>query len=277
MTDAALDNVSASGNGTNDGSSNLLLEAVGITKSYGNVQALRGVNLDVREGEIVALIGDNGAGKSTLAKILAGVIHPDGGRFSMRTDEGLAPVSFASPLDARQHGIETIYQDLALCNDLDATANLFLGREIMRTGLLGWLGILDNATMRHDAGDVFDSLGVDVRGARRRLSAFSGGQRQGVAVCRAATWARKIVVMDEPTAALGVRQTANVLDLMRRVRDRGTSVILISHNMTDVLNVADRIQVMRLGQRVAEFARADATTEGLVTAMTSTTEGKTST
>lgn len=248
-----------------------LLQAIGIKKSYGQVEALRGADFDVRRGEIVALIGDNGAGKSTLAKVLAGVIQPDGGEVRMQIgseDSTPVPVVFHSPSDARAHGIDTVYQDLALCNDLDPTANLFLGREVVRKGLLGKFGFLDSARMRREADAAFASLGVDVTATRRRLSGFSGGQRQGVAVARAATWAERIVIMDEPTAALGVRQTANVLDLMQRVRDAGLSVILISHNMTDVLEVADRIQVMRLGKMVAEFKRDEATTEGLVAAMT---------
>lgn len=248
-----------------------LLQAIGIKKNYGHVEALRGANFDVRRGEIVALIGDNGAGKSTLAKVLAGVIQPDGGEVRMQIGDDTSapvPVAFNSPTNARAHGIDTVYQDLALCNDLDPTANLFLGREVLRKGLLGRLGFLDSGRMRREADASFESLGIDVTASRRRLSGFSGGQRQGVAVARAATWAERIVIMDEPTAALGVRQTANVLDLMRRVRDVGLSVILISHNMTDVLEVADRIQVMRLGRTVAEFSRSEATIEGLVAAMT---------
>ena len=214
--------------------------------------------------EVVALVGDNGAGKSTLVKTLSGVHPPDAGEIRF---EG-TPVTIASPQDARALGIETVYQDLALAPDLDSAANLFLGREVLRPGLLGQLGFLDNAAMRAGATRRSSDLGV-----ASRTSTRAGGERlrrpaAGHRGRRAVMWASKVVFMDEPTAALGVVQTRNVLDLIKRVRDRGLSVVLISHNMPEVLEVADRIEVLRLGQRVAQFKRGDVTMEDLVGAMT---------
>jgi simple sugar transport system ATP-binding protein len=241
-----------------------LLEARGIVKSFGRVRALRGASFTVNEGEVVALIGDNGAGKSTLVKTLSGVHHPDAGeiRFEGR------PVSIDSPVAARELGIETVYQDLALAPDLESSANLFLGREAVRPGPLGKLGFLDKRAMRRKTEEAFKQLGVGVQDATAAVATLSGGQRQGVAVARAVTWAGKVVFMDEPTAALGVVQTRNVLDLIRRVRDRGLAVVLISHNMPEVMEVSDRVEVLRLGARVARFKTADASMEDLVGAMT---------
>jgi simple sugar transport system ATP-binding protein len=241
-----------------------LLEARGIVKSFGRVRALRGASFTVYPAEVVALIGDNGAGKSTLVKTLSGVIAPDDGeiRFEGRT------VSIPTPVAARELGIETVYQDLALAPDLESSANLFLGREARRGGVLGRLGFLDKAQMRRRTEEAFSRLGVDVQDAGAAVATLSGGQRQGVAVARAVTWAGKVVFMDEPTAALGVRQTRNVLDLIGRVRDTGLSVVLISHNMPEVIEVADRVEVLRLGERVAQFRTAETTMEELVAAMT---------
>jgi simple sugar transport system ATP-binding protein len=241
-----------------------LLEATGIVKSFGRVRALRGASFTVNQSEVVALIGDNGAGKSTLVKTLSGVHHPDAGeiRFEGR------PVSIDSPVAARELGIETVYQDLALAPDLESSANLFLGREAVRSGLLGKLGFLDKRAMRRRTEEAFSQLGVGVQDAMAAVATLSGGQRQGVAVARAVTWAGKVVFMDEPTAALGVVQTRNVLDLIRRVRDNGLSVVLISHNMPEVMEVADRVEVLRLGERVARFKISDASMEDLVGAMT---------
>ncbi len=241
-----------------------LLEARGIIKRFGRVNALRGADFGVRQGEVVALIGDNGAGKSTLVKTLSGVHPPDAGEIYF---EGRA-VEIPSTEAARELGIETVYQDLALAPDLESSANLFLGREVLRPGLLGRLGFLDNTTMRARTRAAFGELGVGVQDVSAPVATFSGGQRQGVAVARAVTWASKVVFMDEPTAALGVVQTARVLDLIRRVRDRGLSVVLISHNMPEVMEVADRVEVLRLGERVAIFNRGEATMEDLVGAMT---------
>jgi simple sugar transport system ATP-binding protein len=241
-----------------------LLEARGIVKSFGRVRALRGASFTVHPGEVVALIGDNGAGKSTLVKTLSGVHEPDDGeiRFEGR------PVTIPTPHAARELGIETVYQDLALAPDLESSANLFLGREATRSGLLGKLGFLDKAAMRRRTEEAFKQLGVGVQDPTSAVATLSGGQRQGVAVARAVTWAGKVVFMDEPTAALGVVQTRNVLDLIRRVRETGLAVVLISHNMPEVMEVADRVEVLRLGERVARFMTADASMEELVGAMT---------
>ena len=244
--------------------SEALLEARGVVKSFGRVHALRGADFTVNRGEVVALIGDNGAGKSTLVKTLSGVHPPDAGEIVF---EG-KPVHIPTPEAARALGIETVYQDLALAPDLQSSANLFLGREVLRPGILGKLGFLDNVAMRQRTESAFGDLGVGVQDVTAPVATFSGGQRQGVAVARAVTWASKVVFMDEPTAALGVVQTRRVLDLIVRVRERGLSVVLISHNMPEVMEVADRVEVLRLGQRVATFKRGEATMEDLVGAMT---------
>jgi simple sugar transport system ATP-binding protein len=241
-----------------------LLEARGIVKGFGRVQALRGASFTVNSGEVVALIGDNGAGKSTLVKTLSGVITPDEGEILF---EG-RPVTIGDPHAARELGIETVYQDLALAPDLESSANLFLGREAVRSGLLGKLGFLDKREMRRRTQEAFETLGVGVQDATAAVATLSGGQRQGVAVARAVTWAGKVVFMDEPTAALGVVQTRNVLDLIKRVRETGLAVVLISHNMPEVMEVSDRVEVLRLGERVAQFKTADAAMEDLVAAMT---------
>jgi simple sugar transport system ATP-binding protein len=241
-----------------------LLEARKIVKSFGSVRALTGANFSVFQGEVVALVGDNGAGKSTLVKTLAGVHQPDAGEVLF---EG-RPVEIHSPLDARRLGIETVYQDLALAAELDAAANMFLGREVMRPGLLGKFGFIDKQAMRARSRDAFANLGVALQDTAAPVATMSGGQRQGIAVSRAVTWASKVVFMDEPTAALGVVQTRNVLDLIARVRDQGLAVVLISHNMPEVFEVADRIEVLRLGERVAQLRRSDVTMEDVVGAMT---------
>jgi simple sugar transport system ATP-binding protein len=239
-----------------------LLEARGLVKKYGNVQALDGASFSAYPAEVVALIGDNGAGKSTLVKTLSGVIRPDSGEILI---EG-SPVSLSSPLDARSHGIETVYQDLALAPDLDAAANLHLGREIYRW----WppLHVLNKPEMRRRAVAAFADLGVELPDVTAPVGTMSGGQRQSVAVARAVAYASRIIFMDEPTAALGVVQRERVLDNIRRVRDRGITVVLISHNMPEVLAVANRVEVLRMGRRVARFIAAETTIEQLVGAMT---------
>ena len=241
-----------------------VLEAREIVKSFGRVRALRGANFTVFPNEVVALVGDNGAGKSTLVKTLAGVHQPDEGEILFDGE----PVEIHTPLDARRLGIETVYQDLALAAELDPAANLFLGREIARGGLLGKLGFLDKKAMRRESDSAFERLSVAIQDVDARVATMSGGQRQGIAVSRAVTWASKVVFMDEPTAALGVVQTRNVLDLIGRVRGQGLAVVLISHNMPEVFEVADRIEVLRLGERVARFRRGDVTMEDVVGAMT---------
>jgi simple sugar transport system ATP-binding protein len=241
-----------------------ILEARDLVKHYGSVEALRGASFSAHAGEVVALIGDNGAGKSTLVKCLSGVEHPDAGEILL---DGKV-VALDSPTTARAHGIETVYQDLAVAPDLDPAANLFLGRELRRGGLLGKLGMLDKVAMRRRAVDEFARLGVQLQSVEVPIGALSGGQRQSVAVARSVVWASKVVFMDEPTAALGVVQRERVLDVIKRVRDTGVSVVLISHNMPEVLAVADRIEVLRQGLRVARFTAAEATLEHLVGAMT---------
>jgi simple sugar transport system ATP-binding protein len=239
-----------------------ILEARDLVKRYGSVEALRGASFSAHAGEVVALIGDNGAGKSTLVKCLSGVERPDSGEILL---DGKV-VTLDSPTSARAHGIETVYQDLAVAPDLDPAANLFLGRELRRSGLLGRLGMLDKVAMRRRAVAEFARLGVQLQSVEVPIGALSGGQRQSVAVARSVVWASKVVFMDEPTAALGVVQRERVLDVIKRVRDTGVSVVLISHNMPEVLAVADRIEVLRLGRRVAKFTTA--TLEDLVGAMT---------
>jgi simple sugar transport system ATP-binding protein len=238
-----------------------LLGARGITKRFGHVQALDGTDFDAFAGEVVALIGDNGAGKSTLVKILSGTLQPDGGEVFMEGE----PVHFASPQEAQRHGIETVYQDLALAPDLDAAANLHLGRELYR---FGFLKVLDRKTMRERARAAFADLGIELPDVRTPVVTLSGGQQQCVAVARVVSYASKVIFMDEPTAALGVVQRGRVLDTVRRVRDRGIAIVLISHNMPEVLAVSDRIEVLRLGKRVARYATASTSVEELVGAMT---------
>jgi simple sugar transport system ATP-binding protein len=197
-------------------------------------------------------------------KVLSGVEQPDAGEILFAGE----PVTLDSPVRARALGIETVYQDLALAAELDPASNLFLGRELRLGGVLGRLGFLDKRAMRRDAGETFARLSVRIEDVTAPVATLSGGQRQGIAVSRAVMWASKVVFMDEPTAALGVVQTRNVLDLIRRVREQGLSVVLISHNMPEVLEVADRIEVLRLGERVARFKKGDASMEAIVGAMT---------
>ncbi|MGH3322106.1 MAG: ATP-binding cassette domain-containing protein [Streptosporangiaceae bacterium] len=241
-----------------------LLEASGVVKQYGSVQALRGASFTAYAGQVNALVGDNGAGKSTLVKCLSGVERPDRGDVQL---EGRR-VILDSPTTAQRLGIETVYQDLSLAFDLDPAANLYLGREMLRGGILGWFGVLDRKAMRAEAAGAFGRLGIALQDSDVPVGSLSGGQRQSVAVARSVAWASKVVFMDEPTAALGVVQRERVLDVIRRVRDQGVGVVLISHNMPEVLAVADRIEVMRLGRRVARFRAAEATTDDLVGAMT---------
>ena len=246
------------------GSTAPLVEARGIIKRYGHAEALRGADFTVHPNEVVALVGDNGAGKSTLVRILSGVERPTAGDLLI---DG-TPMSFDTTVDAREHGIETIYQDLALAPHLDAAANMHLGREVLRGGVLGRLGFLDKKAMRESARRSFSELGMRIGSVDTPVSDFSGGQRQGVAVARAAAWASRVIIMDEPTAALGVVQTRQVLNLIGKVKAAGKSVVLISHNMPEVLQVADRIEVLRLGTRVAQFTATDVTITDIVRAMT---------
>ena len=242
-----------------------LLEARKIVKSFGNVRALTGANFTVYPREVVALVGDNGAGKSTLVKTLVGVHPPDSGEILFEGE----PLEIHTPQQAREVGIETVYQDLALAEEIDPSANMFLGREILRSGPLGRLGFLDKTAMRERSEEAFEKLGVRIQDTAAPVANMSGGQRQGIAISRAVTWASKIVFMDEPTAALGVVQTRNVLEQIKRVRDdQGLSIVLISHNLPEIFEVADRIEVLRLGERVARLRPSDVSMEDVVSAMT---------
>ncbi len=241
-----------------------ILEARGIAKRFGSVVALEGVDFEVYPGEIAALIGDNGAGKSTLIKILSGALRPDAGTIRMRG----RPVEFHSPHDARVAGIETVYQDLALAPDLDVAANIFLGLEIKQPGILGLLDFYNQRAMREQAAKHLRALKVNLRSIRQTVDTLSGGQRQSVAVARAVFWGKDVVIMDEPTAALGVAQSGMVLQLMRRIRDAGTAVIFISHNMPHVWEVADRMIVLRRGRRVGTLYPQEHTMDQAVSLMT---------
>ncbi len=227
-----------------------VLEARGLVKVYGTVVALDGADFVLNAGEIVGVIGDNGAGKSTLIKALSGALVPDQGEMLLDGE----PVSFKNPLDARRMGIETVYQNLAVAPALDIASNLFLGRERRRSDIFGkFLRVLDKGGMERTAREQMNALGLmTIQNVGQAVETLSGGQRQGVAVARAAAFGTKLVIMDEPTAALGVKESRRVLDLIKEVRDRGLPIILISHNMPHVFEVCDRIHIQRLGRRVAE-------------------------
>jgi fructose transport system ATP-binding protein len=225
--------------------SKTVLEARGLVKRYGQVTALDGTDFELRAGEILAVIGDNGAGKSSLIKALSGATVPDSGEILL---DG-APVRFRSPIDARRKGIETVYQDLAVAPAMTIAENLFMGREILQPGLLGAFRVINKRRMLEDATKYMADLKIGIRSMTQAVETLSGGQRQGVAVARSAAFARHVVIMDEPTAALGVKEGNMVLDLIRRVRDNGLPVIIISHNMPHVFEIADRVHIQRLGRR----------------------------
>ncbi len=239
-----------------------ILALRGIGKRFGAVQALTDVHLDVYAGEVVAIVGDNGAGKSTLVKILAGVHPQDGGTIEFYD----SVTSIASPTDARDLGIATVFQDLALCDNLDVVSNLFLGRELHRGGGL------DEIEMEQRAWTLLRELSAKLPSVRIPVASLSGGQRQTVAIARSLIGEPSIVILDEPTAALGVAQTAEVLNLIERLRERGLGVILISHNIADVQAVADRIVVLRLGKNNGDFRVADVTSEAIIAAITGATD-----
>jgi fructose transport system ATP-binding protein len=229
-------------------SSGAILEARNIVKRYGHVVALDGVDFELRKGEILAVVGDNGAGKSSLIKALTGALKPDSGEILLDGQ----PVQLKGPLDARYRGIETVYQDLAVAPALDIASNLFLGRELRMPGIFGTVfRRLDKKRMRDEARKAMAELKFRLPSIYNAVEDLSGGQRQGVAVARAALFAKRLVIMDEPTAALGVRETGQVLELIRTIRERGLPVVLISHNMPNVFELADRIHIMRLGKRAA--------------------------
>jgi D-xylose transport system ATP-binding protein len=230
----------------------------GISKRFGAVQALTDVDLEVRTGEVIALVGDNGAGKSTLVKTIAGVHPIDDGTIVWRG----RPVSINRPHDAQDLGIATVYQDLALCDNLDVVANLFLGSEARHAG------VLDEIAMEKRAMELLDTLSIRIPSVRIPVASLSGGQRQVVAIARALIGDPKVVILDEPTAALGVEQTAQVLDLVERLRERGLAIILISHNMADVQAVADRVAVLRLGRNNGVFDVAGTSHEEVIAAIT---------
>ncbi len=236
-----------------------LLRLEGIRKDFGAVRALRGVDLSLPRGHVTALVGDNGAGKSVTVKVIAGTYQPDGGVILW---EG-APVRIRSPKEASALGIEVVYQDLALCDNLDVVQNMFLGRELMRSGLLA------EDEMERAAAQTLGGLRVTtVQSVRLPVAALSGGQRQSVAVAKAVMWNSKLVILDEPTAALGVAQTKQVLELVRRLAEQGLAVMMISHNLVDVFEVADRIAVMRLGEVVSEGPASETDVQTVVELMT---------
>ena len=237
-----------------------LLEVKGAFKHFGAVQALRGANLKVDAGTVMALVGDNGAGKTVLTKSISGIYQLDDGEVLWNGE----PVSISGPKDSARLGIEVVYQDLALCDNLDVVENMYLGREKLSS-----LRRLDEAQMEAETRRVLKDLSVTtLQSVRLPVAAMSGGQRQSVAVAKAVLWNSKLVVLDEPTAALGVAQTRQVLDLTKRLATQGLGVILISHNMSDVFEVADKITVLRLGQTVAEFNRTETTQREVVEAIT---------
>ena len=236
-----------------------LLQIRDLTKSFGSVQALSDVDFEVNKGEVMALVGDNGAGKSTLVKCIAGIHPEDSGQILFEGHE----VKIHGPKDAAKLGIEVVYQDLALCDNLDVVANMFLGRETNR-----W-EIHNEASMEHQTAETLKTLAVTtIRSVRQSVATLSGGQRQSVAVARAVMWNSKLVILDEPTAALGVAQTEQVLELVRRLGQQGLGVILISHNLHDVFETADRITVLRLGRDVGVFDRRTTTQQAIVEAIT---------
>jgi D-xylose transport system ATP-binding protein len=251
--------LAASSPSMDEGGPQPLLRMAGIGKTFGAVRALHGVDLEVYPGEVVGLVGDNGAGKSTLVKTISGVIAADEGQIFV---DG-KPVIINSPQAASQLGIETVYQDLALCDNLDVVSNLFLGHEIRNK-----FGFLNENEMEKQGLAVLLTLDVKLPSARALVAALSGGQRQSIAVAKTLLRKAKVVLLDEPTAALGVAQTRQVLDLIRRLREQGLGVVVISHNMVDVFEVADRIVVLRLGQRVATFDVQNTTSNQVIGAIT---------
>lgn len=249
----------------NDNLEPTVLKARGLSKHYGHVVAMDDASFDLRPGEILAVIGDNGAGKSTLIKALTGAVTPDSGSLFLDEQE----VTFNSPRDARRAGIETVYQELGVAPALDISQNLYLGREQRRPGLRGTVfRQLDKKAMRNGSARQMADLGIRIQSIRQKVETLSGGQRQAVAVARVAAWATRVVIMDEPTAALGVRETNQVLDLILRVRDNGLPVVLISHNMPNVWQVADRVHIHRLGRRAALVETSTITMDDAVAVMT---------
>jgi len=246
-----------------------VLEARGLVKRYGNVVALDGADFALYPGEILAVIGDNGAGKSTLIKALSGALIPDEGQIFLDGQQ----VHFHSPIDARHHGIETVYQDLAVAPALNIVENMFLGREVRRLGILGSVfRMLDKKRMLNDATTYMQDLQFRIQSMNQKVETLSGGQRQGVAVARSAAFAQHVIIMDEPTAALGVKESGMVLNLIQKIRERGLPVIIISHNMPHVFELADRIHIQRHGRRVAVVRPQDHRMSEVVAIMTGARE-----
>jgi ABC-type sugar transport system ATPase subunit len=248
----------------------VVLEARGVTKYFGPVTALRDVSLQLRQGEVLGLIGDNGAGKSTLVGVISGAFRPDGGSVLVDGEER----TFTTPADARGAGIETVFQNLALIPTLNLAENVYLRRELLAPGVGHYVRLMSKRAMRRQVREAFERFGVTLPPVRTKVSALSGGQRQAVAITRAVLWGSHIVLLDEPAAALGVKQTELVLSLVERLKSHGVAIIFISHNMQQVLRVADRVAVMRLGAKVADFAVHEQTTgTDLVALMTGATAG----
>lgn len=241
-----------------------VLEVHGIVKHYGAVRALHDVSLAVAPGEVVGLVGDNGAGKSTLVNIIAGAVPPDDGEIVL---DG-TPHRFDTPSNARAAGIETVFQFLSIIPTLDIAENVFLGREAYRSGLLGRARVMDKRRMRREVAAGFERLGLSLPPPSTKVAALSGGQRQAVAIARAVLWGSKIVLLDEPSAALGVQQTEIVLQFVERLKQRNVGVVFISHNMQHVLRVADRIVVLRLGEKVYDGPKGSATASDIVAMIT---------
>jgi simple sugar transport system ATP-binding protein len=237
-----------------------LLEARGITRTFGSVVALHGVDLQVRPGEVLGLVGDNGAGKSTLLKILCGALRPSSGELLVDGE----PATFHSPKDSRGRGIEVVYQDLALATELSVTENVFLGREVRRRGPLGRARVLDKKMMARQAASTLESLGIEIHSVSARTGLLSGGQRQAVAVARAVMWGSKVLLLDEPTAALAVLETEKIGNLVSEVAKRGVGVVLVSHNMPQVHALCDRIIVLLRGRNVADLRRDEVSVEDIV-------------
>ena len=244
----------------------VIYELKNASKRYGSVIALDGASLKLHAGEVVGLVGDNGAGKSTLVKVLSGAHQPDGGQMFLEGKE----VTWDSPRQALEAGVETLYQDSGLAPHLTVSQNVFLGREITVKGILGWFGFLNKKKMEHDAHEDLEEVGIAVPASNRAVSQLSGGQRQAVAIGRAVSWAQKVIILDEPTNHLGARQAGEVLNIIRNAKKKGLGVIFISHTLPHVLEVTDRIVVLRLGRIVKDAPTSEFTGDTLIGTITGT-------
>lgn len=244
----------------------IIYELKNASKSYGSVVALDGASLRVHAGEVVGLVGDNGAGKSTLVKVLSGAHRPDSGKIFLEGNE----VSWDSPRQALEAGVETLYQDSGLAPHLTVSQNVFLGREITVKGILGWFGFLNKKKMEHEAHEDLEAVGIAVPASNRSVSQLSGGQRQAVAIGRAVSWAQKVIILDEPTNHLGARQAGEVLNIIRNAKKKGLGVIFISHTLPHILEVTDRIVVLRLGKIVQDAPTSQFNGDTLIGTITGT-------